>query len=777
MNRWMVRWMSLVMMAALVVSCAELRNPPPKAAASPQSVAARDFGGGTGLNGRRIRPRLVYCTNALDKQAAAGLGVKTDLDLRPDDECRGMVESPAGEAVRWRHVPCVEGAGLNTPEGQAAFRNCFRVFLDRTNYPIAFHGANSRALACALGALLGVEEHFPFDYAFAQYPGATLTERAEQYALACGFTRMDIEFFRSILLEPKAAPVPSPVSPAAWSTVELLRPVQRDYLALPRSQRVKRFSERGARQTLASQGWYPEPVILVSNDGTRDLPPEDIIIYETQLDGTRLPVDYVRIYRDKKGNTCAVNFKIGTVYYWRCERYVDGAAIDPLHGAVFRTSDMAPRLLQIDGVPNVRDLGGRPGWDGRRVKQGLVYRTAGLNNNAGVKYKYETKRFEKEPALKAEKAMRDAVVAECKARLKLPAEQLKPVAGGPSPEKWVVFRVPSGKPAVDYPELDGMAAIPSEFHGVKAEPAPMKNGNWNQPAQPTAPPVVLMQEFECPEAGFVRLGCGADWFWCIRVNGRKVFDLMRDGNIFGDYSAAAYTLDIPVRKGRNLIAVTVGSGSATLEWSCVLAPERDAKAALTARIAIEERQLRHAVRKASGRQAGKSRISPEMHDYLVKVLGVKSDIDLRTDGECYGMKGSPAGPEVKWFHIPSAAYAGMNTDRGKEAFARVFRVFLDERNYPIVFHCIAGQDRTGAVAFILNALLGVEEDELYRDWEATGFWNKNHWFNHRLRFNLLVKAFDKYPGGTIHERVENYVRALGFTDAEIAKFRGIMLEK
>ena len=43
-------------------------------------------------------------------------------------------------------------------------------------------------------------------------------------------------------------------------------------------------------------------------------------------------------------------------------------------------------------------------------------------------------------------------------------------------------------------------------------------------------------------------------------------------------------------------------------------------------------------------------------------------------------------------------------------------MFLDPANYPIDFHCIAGQDRTGAVAFILNALLGVEEEELYLDW-------------------------------------------------------------
>ena len=49
-------------------------------------------------------------------------------------------------------------------------------------------------------------------------------------------------------------------------------------------------------------------------------------------------------------------------------------------------------------------------------------------------------------------------------------------------------------------------------------------------------------------------------------------------------------------------------------------------------------------------------------------------------------------------------------------------------------------------------------------------------FVSRNLFDKLVKGFkDNYPADTIQESVVKYVRDLGFTDGDIAKFRAIML--
>ena len=177
-----------------------------------------------------------------------------------------------------------------------------------------------------------------------------------------------------------------------------------------------------------------------------------------------------------------------------------------------------------------------------------------------------------------------------------------------------------------------------------------------------------------------------------------------------------------------------------------------------------------------GMTPGKSRVEGENAAYILARFRIRSDIDLRADEECYGMTGSPLGGSVNWLHHSSAAYSHVQNKFGRGAFANVFRVFLDEGNYPIDFHCTAGQDRTGAVAFILGALLGYDEDALYLDWELTGFWNRNAGFNHKRLFDRLVKGFrDRHPADTIYESVEKYVLAQGFTEADIAKFRSIML--
>lgn len=185
----------------------------------------------------------------------------------------------------------------------------------------------------------------------------------------------------------------------------------------------------------------------------------------------------------------------------------------------------------------------------------------------------------------------------------------------------------------------------------------------------------------------------------------------------------------------------------------------------------------NAAKKEDGWILGKNRLDEAGTRYATEFLGIKTDIDLRTDDECHGMTGSPLGEDVAWLHLPGAAYANFHRKKGKEKFAKVFRELLRPERYPLVVHCIAGADRTGSLAFTLEALLGVEEEELYRDWEITGFSNNAKMaFRHETRFDFLVGGFDVYPGKTIAERVEGYVLLCGFTPDDIARFRSLMLE-
>ena len=140
------------------------------------------------------------------------------------------------------------------------------------------------------------------------------------------------------------------------------------------------------------------------------------------------------------------------------------------------------------------------------------------------------------------------------------------------------------------------------------------------------------------------------------------------------------------------------------------------------------------------------------------------------------MNGSPLGEKVRWVNVSSSEYAGLASDEGRAAFVEDFKVFLDESNYPIVFHCIAGADRTGSLACVLNGLLGVDEELLRRDWQYTWTGRKRPVKAPEKRWKALVSVFDAYEGATLNERIEKFVISCGFAPEDVSRFRSLMLE-
>ena len=63
------------------------------------------------------------------------------------------------------------------------------------------------------------------------------------------------------------------------------------------------------------------------------------------------------------------NFLTGKTYFWRVRQNGEYSEVRS-----FSTAPDPVRPLLVDGVPNFRDLGGRFNADGRRMKQGLIYR-------------------------------------------------------------------------------------------------------------------------------------------------------------------------------------------------------------------------------------------------------------------------------------------------------------------------------------------------------------------------------------------------------------------
>lgn len=163
-------------------------------------------------------------------------------------------------------------------------------------------------------------------------------------------------------------------------------------------------------------------------------------------------------------------------------------------------------------------------------------------------------------------------------------------------------------------------------------------------------------------------------------------------------------------------------------------------------------------------------------DMFVNTLGVKTEIDLRTkeNGEAPAILKSALGESVKYVQV-SMRTKGDYLKLNKEKLAEVFEVFADRDNYPIVFHCSIGTDRTGVIAFLVNALLGVEKDSLYYDYLFSNFGNigGNRSFT---QINKYLEEIKTAGGETIAENAYNYLVKYGVPAETLNFMREFLVE-
>ncbi len=157
-------------------------------------------------------------------------------------------------------------------------------------------------------------------------------------------------------------------------------------------------------------------------------------------------------------------------------------------------------------------------------------------------------------------------------------------------------------------------------------------------------------------------------------------------------------------------------------------------------------------------------------------LAVRTEIDLRYHENVVNRTSSDLGGDVNWIHRPINAYHSFIPAQC-DLFRETIRLFSREELYPIFFHCNGGNDRTGEVAFLLNALLGVDEEELLLDYELSSLavFRTKRTIPYFVDWRKKIASYAP-PESPWHIRVEQYLLAIGVTHNEIDMIRSILLQ-
>lgn len=168
-------------------------------------------------------------------------------------------------------------------------------------------------------------------------------------------------------------------------------------------------------------------------------------------------------------------------------------------------------------------------------------------------------------------------------------------------------------------------------------------------------------------------------------------------------------------------------------------------------------------------------------DIFINQLGIRHELNLRGTAEAEESRtvlrnyvGFTCPEQYVWYTI---------ADTYKETWKEILRCVFDcvTTNRPVYFHCSAGADRTGTVACILEAILGMSQSDIDKDYELTCFAtgvstdslarrrNESEWKG-------LINQINALTGSTFRDKVINWVASMGFTADEINAYRTAMID-
>ena len=136
------------------------------------------------------------------------------------------------------------------------------------------------------------------------------------------------------------------------------------------------------------------------------------------------------------------------------------------------------------------------------------------------------------------------------------------------------------------------------------------------------------------------------------------------------------------------------------------------------------------------------------------------------------------GKRANWVKKPVNAYPPTTfLPEQNKLFRETIQVFADRQNYPVFFHCAGGVDRTGEIAFLLQMLLGLDEERAFQDYEISSL-SRYPRSRNIPYFQAFLAGIAKFadPGDPLAVQVEKYLLGIGVSGEDIRQIREILIE-
>ena len=180
----------------------------------------------------------------------------------------------------------------------------------------------------------------------------------------------------------------------------------------------------------------------------------------------------------------------------------------------------------------------------------------------------------------------------------------------------------------------------------------------------------------------------------------------------------------------------------------------------------------------------------EMYGYLtddgkqqaLDMLGILKEIDLRFASDLNGRTESGFGPTVDMLWV-DMTWNDLSYQKSSGNIKAIFDPLFDYviANKPTYFHCSAGADRTGVVALLCEAILGVSQSDCDKDYEITCFYSGASTDAQARRRNETpwtreINYLNTYAGTTFRDKAVNFMVSCGITIEKINAFRAAMID-